>query len=55
MPKLNTTLETMKIGAKIIVGKKKKDTGSKSIEDPNVDTGQFEDITDEEVIRNIPD
>lgn len=56
MSKLDTTLEAMKIGAKIIVGKKqKKGKNAKSIEDPHVDTGQFEDITDEEVLRNIPD
>jgi hypothetical protein len=46
----------MKIGAKIVVSQKKvKKKSSKNIEDPNVDTGQFEDVTDEEVLRNIPD
>jgi hypothetical protein len=50
----------MKIGAKIRIVKKskakanKKNKVEKGIEDPNLDTSQFEDITDEEVLRNIP-
>lgn len=63
MIKLDTKLTEMTIGSKIIVSKKLKKTKTvkrakpkqpKNLEDTNVDTGQFEDVTDEEILQNIP-
>lgn len=63
MRDLSTKLETMTIGTKIVLGKKLKKGKTpvkrtkpkpKNLEDSNVDTGQFEDVTDDEILQNIP-
>lgn len=63
MIKLDTKLTEMTIGSKIILGKRSKKPKTKmkpkakqpkNLEDMSVDTGQFEDVTDEEILQNIP-
>jgi len=49
-------LDKMAVGSTCTIGKKKskKKKNPKSLDNVNVDTSGFEDVTDEEVLKNIP-